>query len=170
MTRRARRRAFLRWLAATGLTLPLLPYVPAMAGSAPAPRKLDAFLTALLRQLFPHAQLDASVYQQAGTILAGAVEADPGLLALMAAGQDALDAAGDAPWLERPPAAQRAALEASTTTPFFQVLRSLGGLIFYSQPAVWQLLGYEGPSFQKGGYLGRGFDDIDWLPGPNDAN
>jgi hypothetical protein len=26
------------------------------------------------------------------------------------------------------------------------------------------MLGYEGPSFDKGGYLERGFNDLDWLP------
>jgi hypothetical protein len=31
---------------------------------------------------------------------------------------------------------------------------------------VWDLLGYEGPSFDKGGYLHRGFNDLDWLPEP----
>lgn len=46
---------------------------------------------------------------------------------------------------------------------FFQTIR--GGLVvgLYNQPAVWELLGYEGASFDKGGYLERGFDDIDWL-------
>ena len=33
-------------------------------------------------------------------------------------------------------------------------------------PEVWSLLGYEGPSFEHGGYLRRGFDDLDWLPDP----
>jgi hypothetical protein len=33
----------------------------------------------------------------------------------------------------------------------------------YSQPDVWPYFGYEGPSNDKGGYLHRGFDDIDWL-------
>jgi hypothetical protein len=28
---------------------------------------------------------------------------------------------------------------------------------------VWTKLGYEGPSAPEGGYLHRGFDDIDWL-------
>ena len=46
---------------------------------------------------------------------------------------------------------------------FFQMIRS--GLVvgLYNQPEVWARLGYEGPSFGKGGYLNRGFDDIDWL-------
>jgi hypothetical protein len=34
----------------------------------------------------------------------------------------------------------------------------------YDSAEVWDLLGYEGPSFDKGGYLHRGFDDLDWLP------
>ncbi|MFT6308510.1 MAG: hypothetical protein ACJA0Z_003684 [Halioglobus sp.] len=46
---------------------------------------------------------------------------------------------------------------------FFQTMR--GGLVvsLYNQPAVWSLLGYEGSSFEKGGYLDRGFDDVNWL-------
>jgi len=34
----------------------------------------------------------------------------------------------------------------------------------YDDREVWNLLGYEGPSYDKGGYLNRGFDDLDWLP------
>lgn len=46
---------------------------------------------------------------------------------------------------------------------FFQTIR--GGLVtgLYNQKPVWALFGYEGESFSKGGYLNRGFDDIDWL-------
>lgn len=46
---------------------------------------------------------------------------------------------------------------------FFQKIR--GGLItgIYNRTDVWAKLGYEGPSFDKGGYLKRGFDDISWL-------
>jgi hypothetical protein len=46
---------------------------------------------------------------------------------------------------------------------FFQAVR--GGLVvgLYNQKEVWPLFGYEGESFSKGGYLNRGFDDIDWL-------
>jgi hypothetical protein len=31
---------------------------------------------------------------------------------------------------------------------------------------VWDAVGYEGPSVHKGGYVNRGFDDLDWLPDP----
>lgn len=46
---------------------------------------------------------------------------------------------------------------------FFQAVR--GDLIvsLYNQKAVWPLFGYEGASFEQGGYIERGFDDINWL-------
>lgn len=48
-------------------------------------------------------------------------------------------------------------------TPFFQGVR--GGLVvsLYNQKAIWPIFGYEGGSYSKGGYIARGFDDIDWL-------
>jgi hypothetical protein len=33
----------------------------------------------------------------------------------------------------------------------------------YNQKELWPKLGYEGSSFDKGGYIERGFNDIDWL-------
>jgi hypothetical protein len=46
---------------------------------------------------------------------------------------------------------------------FFQKIR--GGLVtdLYNQKEVWPLFGYEGESYSKGGYINRGFDDINWL-------
>jgi len=48
-------------------------------------------------------------------------------------------------------------------TPFFQTIR--GGLVtgLYNQKAVWPIFGYEGESYSKGGYINRGFNDINWL-------
>ena len=48
-------------------------------------------------------------------------------------------------------------------TPFFQTVR--GGLVvgLYNQKDLWPIFGYEGESYTKGGYLTRGFDDIEWL-------
>lgn len=46
---------------------------------------------------------------------------------------------------------------------FFQTVR--GGLVtgLYNQKAVWPIFGYEGSSFEYGGYIDRGFNDINWL-------
>ena len=47
---------------------------------------------------------------------------------------------------------------------FFQKIR--GDLIvsLYNQKELWPKFGYEGSSAEHGGYIKRGFADIDWLP------
>jgi hypothetical protein len=54
-------------------------------------------------------------------------------------------------------------LQAVEGTPFFQAIR--GGLVvgLYNQKEVWPIFGYEGESYSKGGYIERGFADIEWL-------
>ncbi|TIP97312.1 MAG: gluconate 2-dehydrogenase subunit 3 family protein, partial [Mesorhizobium sp.] len=56
-----------------------------------------------------------------------------------------------------------AALREIEDTPFFQAVR--GGLVvgLYNQKEIWPIFGYEGESYSKGGYMARGFDDIEWL-------
>jgi hypothetical protein len=51
-------------------------------------------------------------------------------------------------------------------TAFFEAVRSKAIVTLYDDHEVWSLLGYEGPSFEHGGYLDRGFDDLSWLPDP----
>ena len=54
-------------------------------------------------------------------------------------------------------------LRAMEDDPFFQTIR--GGLVtgLYNQKEVWPIFGYEGESYSEGGYIHRGFDDINWL-------
>jgi hypothetical protein len=56
-----------------------------------------------------------------------------------------------------------AILKEIETTPFFQKIR--GTLItgIYNNKELWPFFGYEGSSADKGGYIHRGFNDIDWL-------
>ena len=50
------------------------------------------------------------------------------------------------------------------STEFFGFIRRTTVLNLYDNADVWEVLGYEGPSFDKGGYVDRGFNDLDWLP------
>jgi hypothetical protein len=54
-------------------------------------------------------------------------------------------------------------LQSIEATPFFGTVRA--GLVtgLYNQKEIWPIFGYEGESFSKGGYIERGFNDIDWL-------
>ena len=57
-----------------------------------------------------------------------------------------------------------ALLRAIEETPFFQSVR--GALLFgiYNNKELWHsFFGYEGSSWEKGGYVNRGFNDLDWL-------
>jgi hypothetical protein len=49
-------------------------------------------------------------------------------------------------------------------TPFFNRVRSDLVVSFYNQHDLWRRFGYEGSSSEYGGYLHRGFDDVNWLP------
>ena len=57
-----------------------------------------------------------------------------------------------------------ALLQAIEPSDFFQKVR--GDLIvsLYNQKEIWPKFGYEGSSAEHGGYINRGFADIDWLP------
>lgn len=57
-------------------------------------------------------------------------------------------------------------LQAIERQAFFQRLYGVSLPVFFGDSAVWELIGYEGESFSKGGYLTRGFNDLDWLPEP----
>lgn len=51
-------------------------------------------------------------------------------------------------------------------TVFFGLIRRTTVLNFYDDPEVWEALGYEGASYDQGGYINRGFNDLQWLPEP----
>ncbi len=46
---------------------------------------------------------------------------------------------------------------------FFNKIRGAMVTGIYNNQEVWPIFGYEGESSSKGGYINRGFDDINWL-------
>ena len=78
-------------------------------------------------------------------------------------GVEALNGQTGSAWTGLSEEARLEALKRAEQTPFFQRLRSDFVLYFYSNPAIWPRFGYEGPSNDQGGYLHRGFNDIDWI-------
>ena len=47
---------------------------------------------------------------------------------------------------------------------FFQFVRAKTLATLYASAIAYAHFGYEGEAFSKGGYLTRGFNDLDWLP------
>ena len=58
---------------------------------------------------------------------------------------------------------QRIERDPSAPADFFHKVYSTTIVSLYNQPEVWPKFGYEGPSSAKGGYLHRGFNDLNWL-------
>ncbi|GAA0341733.1 hypothetical protein [Micropruina glycogenica] len=114
----------------------------------------QATLFRVLRVAYPHPSFPDGPYQRTS---AAVQQADSD--GVLAAGLDAL---GDLDGLDDD--AVTAKLEAVQAEPFFRLVHSTTVVALYDDHEVWQLLGYEGSSFEKGGYLHRGFDDLAWLP------
>jgi hypothetical protein len=129
-------------------------------GGAGLSEQQAATLFHLLRVAYPHPSFPDAPYERT----AKAVQDADGAEALLAAGLDELNAAGDFTALSE--AEATAALERIADGPFFKLIHSTTVVALYDDHEVWDLLGYQGSSFEKGGYLNRGFDDLDWLPKP----
>lgn len=122
-----------------------------------------ATLLQMARDIYPHDHVADQFYAVA---VKGYDAADK--KEMVAAGVAELNAAavaqGHASYLAAPWEEDRVKiLMAVEKTPFFQTVRS--GLVtgLYNQKEVWPLFGYEGESYSKGGYIERGFNDINWL-------
>jgi hypothetical protein len=109
-------------------------------------------LVRLLRQMYPHEALSDEPYVRTANALLDDAAAQPGFAAALVQGLADLGSGLD--------------LARVAETSFFRELRTRAVMVFYSEREVWELIAYEGPSFEQGGYLQRGFGDLDWLPDP----
>jgi hypothetical protein len=125
-------------------------------------------LIRLARDIYPHDRLDDRYYAIACKSYDEKSASDASLKALIeeevATFDDAAITAHKVPYAAVSSEAERTALlKANTDNRLFKKLRSDLLVSLYNQKEVWPLFGYEGESASKGGYLTRGFNDIDWL-------
>lgn len=74
------------------------------------------------------------------------------------------DASHNAAWRDVPEAERVAILSSLHDSPFFGVVRANTLQVLLRDPATFAIVGYGGSSIQYGGYIRRGFNDINWLP------
>ena len=120
-------------------------------------------LTQTCRLLFPHDSLSQSVYLQAVKDLDSRIGGDKEKAVLIGQAVEFLQGQTGGAWEKAGVEKQLAALRAGQQQPWFFFLRESAIESLYRNPVVWKLVGYEGSSIEFGGYLERGFDDIDWL-------
>ena len=123
-------------------------------------------VAALARTLYPHVALPDSVYARVPAKIDEAAREDAAQAQTVNEGVADLDGRGDQPFVERSVEQQLADAKAIEGSDFFELVRSTAVVEIYSDPQTWTLLGYEGASFAQGGYVNRGFNDLDWLPDP----
>jgi hypothetical protein len=129
-------------------------------------QRAHVLLVRVIRIAFPHDTLPDTAYERtADSLLDLAVQSNRMTLAV-ANGLDSLGSLPAGDFLDLPADAALAQLKAIERTEFFTFVRGNTVLTLYNLPEVWEALGYEGASVEKGGYLTRGFDDLDWLPEP----
>ena len=130
--------------------------------NAPAGRAL----LQLIRFIYPHRDLDDAVYALAVKDLDHVAAADDSIATLLTDGLAALDNAAQGDWLGSPAERQLAVVESIAGSPFFDMIRSRAVVSLYNNELAFAHFGYAGSAFEKGGYLERGFNDLDWLPPP----
>jgi hypothetical protein len=122
-------------------------------------------LILVARDIYPHDKVPDRFYAVAMKPYDEKAASDPTSKAATEAFVAALDgAAGPGGYAGVGWEAERVALlRAMSHDPMFQTIR--GGLVvsLYNNHDLWPIFGYEGESYSKGGYLHRGFNDIDWL-------
>ena len=129
-------------------------------------------LLQMTRALYPHESVGdvhyAGVVKSLDDAVAGAEDKEASL-ALYTDGVARLNEAAGGSFADLDADAKEAALQAeadSEDPAFFQAVRGQVVNVLYNNHEVWKIFGYQGASYEEGGYLFRGFDDLSWLPAP----
>jgi hypothetical protein len=126
-------------------------------------------LVKVARDIYPHDFLADSYYITAIKPWDAKAAKDPAVKALLEDGVRRLDQDAQnrhkVAYVQVPWEADRIVLlQGIEQTDFFKQVRSDLVVSLYNQEELWPKFGYEGSSAEHGGYIKRGFSDIDWLP------
>ena len=123
-------------------------------------------LLKVTRQIFPHDRLDDSHYIKVVHDLDAEAGKTPATAKVLRDGVANLDRNTNSKFITMSDEDQVAALKKIEDGPFFQKVHGTELVSLYNNHDVWKKLGYQGPSYQIGGYLHHGFNDLTWLPDP----
>ena len=128
--------------------------------------QLKTQLVRVLRVAFPHDRFPDGPYERTADTLIEIAGKDLHQQTALRAGLESLDGAAHAPFASLDEQQATLVLKDVQFTAWFTFVRANTITTLYSSYDVYELLGYEGASYDKGGYLHRGFDDLHWLPEP----
>ena len=153
---------------ATGSVLALLAPSPVWAVELKTLSKNEGqTLMAMGRVLFPHKKLPDAVYALLAKDLDAKASGDAAAATELRAGIAALDQAAGGSFATAAPSRKLQVVKAMEGQPFFNTVRGQCVTSLYDNDMTFAVLGYPGSSFDKGGYITRGFQDLKWLPAPS---
>ncbi len=162
------------FLSGTGILFGSIAMGSTLAALAPSPAwalELKTLSTAegttlmkMGRVLYPHAKLPDAVY----ALLAKDLDAgDAKTVAMLKDGITSLNKAAKGNFDNANDAAKLVAVKSIEGTPFFNAVRGKCITSLYDNDMAYAAFGYPGSSWDKGGYITRGFQDLKWLPEPS---
>lgn len=116
--------------------------------------------------LFPHTKLPDAVYALLAKDLDADASKDVETAKLLTEGIQALNHLCDGSFLKANATRRLQAVKAMEGQPFFNSVRGKCVVSLYDNEMAYAAFGYPGSSWEKGGYITRGFQDLKWLPNP----
>ncbi len=126
-------------------------------------------LLKVTRGIFPHDTLDDAVYALVVKDLDAAAAKDASVATLLRDGFKQLDKLASGDWAGLDYLARENIVIKMAGTDFFEKIRGTSVVSLYNNEMAWAHFGFEGASYEMGGYFDRGFQDLDWLPDPDAA-
>lgn len=123
-------------------------------------------LLRVLRVAFPHESVPDGPYERTTDRILEEAQSETWFRVALTQGLLSLNQLAEGDFRSLDDEAALRVLRRVEGTEFFGFVRRTTVLNLYDDHEVWEALGYEGPSFDAGGYVDRGFDDLDWLPDP----
>lgn len=166
------RRRFLQGLGQMGLMAGVSPWlmniktVSAKSADSMLSDEALATIAELSYRLLPLKDTSSPVYRAVARSVQEQINQRPGAGELVSQGLASLNNFAAKPWIRLPTKQRVEAMEALADSPLIGMIRWTTSEIVLRDKAVWEQLGYQGSAIEHGGYLHRGFDDIDWLPAP----
>ncbi len=124
-------------------------------------------LLKVTRGIFPHDTLDDAVYALVVKDLDAAAAKDASVATLLRDGLRELDELASGNWAGLDYLARENIVIKMAGSDFFEKIRGTSVVSLYNNEMAWAHFGYEGASYEMGGYFDRGFQDLDWLPDPD---
>lgn len=123
-------------------------------------------LIRVLRVAFPHRSVPDGPYERTADTILTEAQNETWFRVALTQGLLSLNQLADGDFRTLDDESALKVLRRVEGTEFFGFVRRTAVLNLYDDAEVWEALGYEGPSFDQGGYINRGFNDLDWLPDP----